>query len=150
MNAVAISNNDMVYLHWRVDGKIPNCLGFSIIRHDAKSPQSAQPLPAMVGFSSDTREGKSAAGNRFKDTNVWPIQKYAWKDLFAKRGGTYWYEIVPRIGEPGELKPDATKAMRTNSVTLDAKRGDCSVFFNRGIISTQAVAATGGTGGSGF
>jgi hypothetical protein len=31
MNAVAISNKDMVYLHWHVDGKIPNCLGFSVI-----------------------------------------------------------------------------------------------------------------------
>lgn len=137
MNAVAISNNDMVYLHWHVDEKIPGCRGFNVIRHDGKSQE---PLPAMVGFTSDTAKGNAAAGERFKDTSVWPVQKYAWKDLFAKRGGTYWYEIVPMIGKPGALKPEPSRAMRTNSVTVDSKHGDCSVYFNRGIISTQAVA----------
>jgi hypothetical protein len=149
MNAVAISNNDMVYLHWNVEGKIPGCLGFSVIRHDAKTERQ-QALPAMVGFSSDTAEGKQAAANKFKDTNTWPVQKYAWKDVFAERGGTFWYEIVPMIGTPGSLKPDMTKAMRTNSVTLDSKRGDCSVFFNRGIISTQAIARSLPKGKSGL
>lgn len=134
MNSVAISNNDMVYLHWHVDGKIPNCLGFNVIRHDNKT-QAKQALPAMVGFKSD-----KPAGKKFEDTNSWPVQKYAWKDLFAKRGGTYWYEIVPMLGTPGNLKPDPTRTMRTNSVTLDSKHGNCSVFFNRGIISTQAIA----------
>jgi phosphatidylserine/phosphatidylglycerophosphate/cardiolipin synthase-like enzyme len=149
MNAVAISNNDMVYLHWSVEGKIPNCLGFSVIRHDDKT-RSKQVLPAMVGFSSDTAVGKKAAANRFRDTNSWPVQKYAWKDLFAARGGTYWYEIVPMIGRPGDLKPDMTKAMRTNSVTLDSKHGSCSIFFNRGIISTQAIARSLPKGRSGL
>ena len=37
MNAIAISNNDIVYLHWDVDRKIPDCLGFSVIRHDNKT-----------------------------------------------------------------------------------------------------------------
>jgi phosphatidylserine/phosphatidylglycerophosphate/cardiolipin synthase-like enzyme len=134
MNATAISNNDMVYLHWHVPDKIPDCLGFSVIRHDAGSNPAA-PLPAMVGFPGD-----KPAGTKFKTTDVWPIQKYAWKDLFAKRGGSYWYEIVPMIGKPGSLKPDPTRAMRTNSVRLNSNRGTCSVFFNRGIISTQAIA----------
>lgn len=134
MNATAISNNDMVYLHWYVPDKIPQCLGFTVIRHDADS-NAAAPLPAMVGFS-----GNKSASPRFRTTDVWPIQKYAWKDLFAKRGGTYWYEVIPMIGKPGSLKPDTPNAMRTNSVRLDSNRGTCSVFFNRGIISTQAIA----------
>jgi hypothetical protein len=94
----------------------------------------------MVGFPSGARKSKKAAGERFMDTSVWPIQKYAWKDVFATRGRTYWYEIVPMLGAPGNLKPDMARAMRTNSVTLDSKRGDCSIFFNRGIISTRAIA----------
>jgi phosphatidylserine/phosphatidylglycerophosphate/cardiolipin synthase-like enzyme len=135
MNATAISNNDMVYLHWHFECKIADCLGYTVIRHeDDKGP--GVPLPAMVGFPEDKLEG----GARFKDTSVWPIQKFSWKDLFAKRGGTYWYEIIPMIGTPGALTPDATRAMRTNSVSLNSKRGSCSVFFNRGIISTQALA----------
>lgn len=134
MNAIAISNNDMVYLHWTFIEKIPGCLGFSVIRHDDRKG-SATPLPAMVGF-----KGDAPAGNTFKNTDIWPIQKYSWKDLFAERGGTYWYEIVPMIGKPGKLKRDQARAMRTNSVTLDPDRGTCSVYFNRGIISTQALA----------
>jgi phosphatidylserine/phosphatidylglycerophosphate/cardiolipin synthase-like enzyme len=135
MNAVAISNNDMVYLHWNVDGKIPGCLGFTVIRHDARGG-AGQPLPAMVGFPKDKVKG----GGKFRDTSVWPIQKFAWKDLFARRGGTYWYEIIPMIGTPGHLTANHALCMRTNSVTLDSAHGDCSVFFNRGIISTQAIA----------
>jgi phosphatidylserine/phosphatidylglycerophosphate/cardiolipin synthase-like enzyme len=150
MTAVAISNNDMVYLHWNVSGKIPDCLGFNIIRHDAMSKHQ-ESLPAMVGFPSpDKSEKKKAAGQTFRNTSVWPVQKYAWKDLFAKRGGTYWYEIVPMLGTPGNLKPDLANAMRTNSVTLDSKQGDCAVFFNRGIISTQAIARSLTKGKSGI
>ena len=100
MNCVAISNNDIVYLHWHFDNKLTGCLGYSVIRHDAKSKKGVA-LPAMVGFPSDHDD----AAQKFKDTNVWPIQKFAWKDLFAPRGGTYWYEIVPMIGTPGSLEP---------------------------------------------
>jgi hypothetical protein len=70
MNAVAISNNDMVYLHWHVEDKIPGCLGFSVIRHEAGS-QREQPLPVMVGFPSDIKQVKQAATDKFRDTNVW-------------------------------------------------------------------------------
>jgi hypothetical protein len=81
MNATAISNNDMVYLHCYVPDKIPGCLGFSVIRHD--EAKGGTPIPAMVGFPGD-----KPAGTQFRDTNAWPVQKYAWKDLFAKRGGS--------------------------------------------------------------
>lgn len=134
MNAIAISNNDIVYLHWHFNGKIDRCLGFTVIRHDVNG-KAGEPLPAMVGFPSDKQ-----GSEKFRDTNVWPVQKFAWKDLFAKRGGSYWYEVVPMIGKPGNLKPVPSMAMRTNSVSMDSKRGNCSVFFNRGIISTQAIA----------
>jgi hypothetical protein len=130
--------NDMVYLHWHAADKILDCLGFSVIRHDAHTDEHSA-LPAMVGFKNQDDES-TEAGQRFKDTDIWPVQKYAWKDLFATRGRTYWYEIVPMIGTPDNLRRDNSRSMRTNSVSLDSRRGDCSVFFNRGIISTQAIA----------
>jgi phosphatidylserine/phosphatidylglycerophosphate/cardiolipin synthase-like enzyme len=138
MNAIAISNNDMVYIHWSIPDKIPNCLGFSIIRHDAIGNKGVT-LPAMVGFKAESPSNEEA-GNRFRDTDTWPVQKYSWKDLFAERGGTYWYEIVPMIGTPDHLSRDESRSMRTNSVSLSPAHGDCSVFFNRGIISTQSIA----------
>lgn len=145
MNAVAISNNDMVYLHWHVAQKIDGCLGFTVIRHDSQTGESA-PIPAMVGFPG----AKADAGKRFKTTNDWPVQKFAWKDLFATRGRTYWYEIIPMIGTPGNLRPDRTRALRTNAVTLSPDHGSCKVFFNRGIISTQAIAKALPKGKSGL
>ena len=144
MNAVAISNNDMVYLHWYYDGKIPGCLGFNVVRHDLKTGNQSS-LPAMVGFLGD-----KATTNRFKDTSEWPVQKFAWKDLFAPRGGSYCYEVIPMIGKPGNLKPDLSQTRRTNTVVLDSRQGDCSVYFNRGIISTQAVAMSLPKGKTGF
>jgi phosphatidylserine/phosphatidylglycerophosphate/cardiolipin synthase-like enzyme len=144
MFAYAISNNDMVYLYWHVERKIPECLGFSVVRHDADTGKS-QPLPAMVGFPSDKK-----ADREFKDTDAWPVQKYAWKDLYAQRGKSYWYEIIPMLGKPGHLRRDLTGAMRTNTVSLDTNRGSCSVFFNRGIISTQAIARNLPKGRSGL
>jgi phosphatidylserine/phosphatidylglycerophosphate/cardiolipin synthase-like enzyme len=134
MYAVAISNNDMVYVYWYVETKIDGCLGFSVIRHDAASGQS-KALPAMVGFPGD-----KATGKVFKDTDDWPVQKYSWKDLYAQRGGTYWYEIVPMTGQPGKLTAVPARALRTNTVRLHPEHGNCSVYFNRGIISTQAIA----------
>ncbi|HEX4591204.1 MAG TPA: phospholipase D-like domain-containing protein, partial [Gemmataceae bacterium] len=44
------------------------------------------------------------------------------------------------LGAPNRLRPDRGRALRTNTVGLDSRRGSCSVFFNRGIISTQAIA----------
>ena len=122
MNAIAISNNDMVYIHWSIPDKIPNCLGFSVIRHDAIGNKGVA-LPAMVGFTAESPSNEDA-GNRFKDTDTWPVQKYSWKDLFAERGGTYWYEIVPMIGTPDHLSRDGSRSMRTNSISLSSAHGD--------------------------
>jgi hypothetical protein len=134
MYALAIANNDTVYLYWYYETKIPDCLGFSVIRHEAGTSKS-QPLPAFVGFPGDP------GGNKVKKTtDQWPIQKYTWKDVYAERDKTYWYEIVPMKGEPKKLEPDTAGALRTRSVTLTPDHGACSVYFNRGIISTQAVA----------
>jgi len=63
MNAVAISNNDMVYLHWHVESKIVNCPGFNVIRHDAKT-NTEPPLPAMVGPPS-----KAPGDQKFETTD---------------------------------------------------------------------------------
>jgi hypothetical protein len=89
MNAVAISNNDMVYLHWSVEGKIPNCLGFSVIRHDDKA-RSKQALPAMVGFLSDTAVGKGGGqqiqGHKLlagAEICVEGFVRRAWRDLLV-------------------------------------------------------------------
>ncbi len=132
MPAIALSNNDVVFLAWEVEARLPGCLGFAIHRVDEQGHETV--LPAWVGF-------KGTANQEWKPrtTAEWPVQKFTWKDLTATRGETYRYRIVPMGGEPGNLQPLGTELM-TEPVAVTEKRGDFSAYFNRGILSTQALA----------
>ncbi len=134
MNAIAIANNDVAIVAWVSPQKIENCLGFAIYRTDV-SAGTTTPLPAWVGFKGESNPSWTA-----KTTEVWPIQKFHWKDLTAKPGGLYQYRIVPMIGSPGALHPAAMPAWETNPIHLTPQRGDIATYFNRGIFSTQYVS----------
>jgi hypothetical protein len=132
--AVALANNDVVFLAWTYDEKIPGCLGFAIYRVDAGGER--KPLPAWIGF-----QGEDNPDWKPSTTERWPIQKFSWRDLTADRGGTYSYEIVPMGGEPGGLEPMEGQRLETNEVALSSNRSEhVRAFFNRGILSTQALA----------
>jgi hypothetical protein len=131
--AVAISNNDVAFLAWEYDAKIPNCLGFAIYRTDLGANQTA-PLPAWVGF-----QGQSNQSWKPQTTEVWPVQKFNWRDLTARRGDSYAYRIVPMVGQPGKLQPLTQRALTTNRVDLTPAREHISAYFNRGILSTQSL-----------
>ena len=132
--AVALANNDVVLLAWSYDAPIPDCLGFAIRRLEAGGVSVA--LPAWVGF-----HGESNPDWEPSDTERWPIQKFSWRDLTATWGHTYSYEIVPRIGKPGQLTSDEGRVLRTGEVTLTPRCStNVSAYFNRGILSTQALA----------
>ena len=92
----AIANNDIAYLWWRLDAKIPGCLGFSVRR--IAGGAAPVPLPAFVGFA----PGVPGQPHPMKNTDVWPVQSFQWKDVFAPPG-RYRYEIVPMMG------PDAAR-----------------------------------------
>lgn len=140
--AIAIANNDTVFLSWIYDQPIPNCLGFAVYRKDAIGGRTA--LPAWVGFA-----GGSNPNWEHKDTTVWPVQKFGWKDFAATRGHTYSYDIVPMIGTKDNLAPQADKLLSTNTVTLTPKRGSFSSYFTNGILATQALTHAVSQGASG-
>ena len=75
------------FLSWVYDDKIADCLGFAVSR--TNSVGQSKPLPASVGF-----KGGSNPDWVHKDTTVWPVQKFNWRDFTAKRGGVYTYDIV--------------------------------------------------------
>src|SRR5260221_3017510 len=131
---IAFSNNDVAWLAWELDQKIAGCLGFAVYRTDLTSNQR-EPLPAWVGF-----QGQSNADWKAQTTEVWPIQKFNWRDLTAKRGSSYRYDIVPMVGKPGALTPLAARTLTTNSVSLTPNHGKISTYFNRGILSTQSLS----------
>ena len=134
MNAIAIANNDVTIVAWAPDQSIDGCLGFAVYRTDLSSGQTV-PLPAWVGF-----KGQSNKDWKAQTTEVWPIQKFHWKDLTARRGGSYRYKIVPMLGTPGALKPHPTLSWDSNSIHLTPDRGGLSTYFNRGIFSTQSLS----------
>jgi len=133
--AVAFADNEVAFLAWTYDKKIPNCLGFSIHRKDVNA-NAETTLPAWVGFEGGNNRNWTA-----KTTDEWPVQKFNWRDLTAKTGGSYQYRIVPRIGAPGRLE-DAAKGLEltTNRVDITPARGAISAYFNNGILSTQSIA----------
>lgn len=132
MKAVAFSNNDMAVAAWTFGGKIEGCIGFAVYRIDVKSGTETC-LPALATFP-----GQDPTGDR--TTAEDPVQKFFWKDVYAKRGGSYRYRVVPMSGRPGALTPMSIGSLTTNVVQLTPEFGVLSAYFNRGILATQAVA----------
>lgn len=135
MPAVAFSNNDIAIVAWTFDRHLDGCLGFAIHQIDVDAGNKETVLPAMARFANQPQDPK-------RTTEQAPVQKFWWKDLFAKRGGTYQYRIVPMGGSPGAtLTPLAgVDPLLSNKVTLTEKRPPFHAYFNRGITATQALS----------
>lgn len=138
-NAVAFANNDVATIAWSYGAKPEGCMGFALYRIDSQGQETA--LPSHAVFPGETIE----AG---QTTEQFPIQKFYWKDVYARLEGgktgnfTFRYKVVPLEGSPGALKPmTSLPLLTTNEVTLS---GVCSpsitAIFNRGLISTQHVS----------
>jgi hypothetical protein len=133
MPAIAFSNNDIALVAWTFDRHLDGCLGFAVIQIDGSGKET--PLPALASFADQPKDPT-------RTTEQAPVQKFWWKDLYAKRGGTYKYRIVPMGGTPGQtLVPLAgIQPLESNSVTLTEKRPPFfSAYFNRGIVAAQAL-----------
>lgn len=76
--AVALSNNEVAYIAWDVEGMIPGCLGFDIVRRIAGEEEKR--LPTWVPF-----KGQGNPNWNPQDTGVWPVQKTSWRDLTLRR-----------------------------------------------------------------
>ena len=133
-NAIAYANNDVALVAWSYPEKITSCLGFAVYRAES-GKTTWEALPAWVGF-----QGEANPNHEHKTTEIWPVQKFSWKDVTARRGGAYRYKIVPMVGNPGHLTADTSNGVETNEVSLRPEHGSISAYFNRGILSTQFVA----------
>ena len=134
MKAVAFANNDVAVVAWTFGGKIPGCLGFAVYRIDVRAGTETC-LPAMATFPDQdaSKPGRTTADD--------PVQKFFWKDVYAKRGGTYRYRIVAMGGTQASPKPIKDVApLVTEPVTSTPHLRGVDAYFNRGILSTQALA----------
>lgn len=132
-HAVAFSNNDIAYLWWVYPEKIPGCLGFSVRRIDDEGRETA--LPALVGFEPGVR----GQPHKMRNTDVWPVQAFQWKDVFASPG-VYRYKVVPMLGpDPKALVAAEELALVTGETHISGDYGRLQAYFNVGLISTQAM-----------
>ena len=138
-NALAFANNDVVTIAWSYGERPDGCMGFAIYRIDAKGNET--PLPSFAVFKGQ----KTQRGQTTKD---FPIQKFYWKDPYARlvaektKSFTFRYKIEPREGTPGKLQPmTSLPILTTNEVELTSVCSpSLAATFNRGLISTQHVS----------
>jgi len=134
---IALHSNDVVFLVWQFQKEILDCLGFTVRRKDLGKPADGfQPLPAWVGWQGGSNEDWQP-----KTTDIWPVQKFSWRDFTAQRGATYQYEVIPMTGTPDSLQPEEDLVLTTNEITLTPQTANnIDAYFNNGILSTQRVS----------
>ena len=138
-NAVAFTNNDVVTIAWSYGKRPDGCMGFALYRIDVTGKET--PLPSHAVFKGETIQPGQT-------TEEFPIQKFYWKDPYARPIGEqtgsmkFRYKVVPLEGKPGALKPmKSLPILTTNEVELTPVCSpSISAVFNRGIISTQHVS----------
>lgn len=138
-NALAFANNDISIIAWSYGARPDGCMGFAIYRVDAGGTET--PLPSHAVF-----KGYENPSNQ--TTEEFPVQKFYWKDPYARLEGdktgsyAFRYKIVPLEGKPGNLVPMKTQPfLITNEVVLSSECSpSLSATFNRGLISTQHVS----------
>lgn len=86
----AYANNEVAYVAWDVDGKIPGCLGFEVVRvyvdqhgqtlnRDDGTPDRVN-CATWVAF-----KGQKNPNWIPQNTSVWPVQKLSWRDLTLRK-----------------------------------------------------------------
>ena len=144
MSAKAYSNNDIAVVAWNTGRKISGCMGFCVERIDL-ALGSRTVLPSWVGFAddADSRPKKLADGRTQrtrKTTDVWPVQKFVWRDFTARAGGKYQYVITAMIEDAAGTLVRGDWTATSNEVDLTPLVSDhVACYFNRGILSTQAL-----------
>src|ERR1051326_2690675 len=74
------ANNEVALIAWNVDGMIPGCLGFDVVRVFPNNSEPPKGLATWVPF-----EGQRNPTWTPQDTGVWPVQKLWWRDLTLRR-----------------------------------------------------------------
>ena len=152
LKAAAYAGTYVVVLAWdTLDGKAParkDLLGYAIERAELDAAGNEVERYWMRGIKRFKDKDKGLPPGTLVSTAEHPIQSFLWADYTANAGTRYQFRIVPLYGKVKNPKLDNAAA-----VTLDVileKEGDLpldtgdhirhDVFFNRGVIGSQAYA----------
>jgi hypothetical protein len=89
-NIVAFANNDVATIAWSYGRRPAGCIGFAIYRIDHKDTET--PLPSHAVF----KGFKIKAGQTTKD---FPVQKFYWKDPYARFTGQTNPDEKPAVAD---------------------------------------------------
>jgi phosphatidylserine/phosphatidylglycerophosphate/cardiolipin synthase-like enzyme len=110
-------------------------LGFALYRID-KTEKEEYWLKGMRTFE-ETAQPDLPAGT-LVSTHENPIQDFAWGDFTAKPNHKYVYRVVPVYGKPKALNYGTSVEVPVK--TEDEEGATHSVYFNRGVIGSQAYS----------
>ena len=139
--ARAIANNDVIHISWSFDEPLSGCAGFMLERQPADGSKPWAPLSSLVEFEDRTDESVA-----LKPTTVRPVEGFRWRDFLDRdsRDVTVHYRITAMIGGGSFSAMPGIAPLVTNDVDATEKvtgeDGPIDVYFNRGILSTQALA----------
>jgi len=153
LKAAAYAGTYVVVIAWdTVNGKVParkDLLGYALERAELDSEGKEVERYWMRGIKRFRDKDKGLAPGTPVSTAEHPIQGFHWADYTAKAGTRYLFRLVPVFGTVKNPKLDDAAAV-TLDVTCeiegdrpvdandDSVRHD--VFFNRGVIGSQAYA----------
>ena len=147
--ARAIAGSYVVVLAWdTLDGKAParpDLLGFAIERSELDVAETVVEKYWLRGIKRFRDKDKGLPPGTPVSTADHPIQAFQWGDYSAHEGTKYRYRIVPVSGTPKQLQlidADAVTVEVTTEATGMPETGTTrhDVFFNRGVIGSQAYA----------
>ncbi len=153
LKAAAYAGTYVVVLAWdTVNGKPPartDLLGYAIERAELDLAGNEVERYWMRGIKRFKDKDKGLPPGTPVSTAEHPIQSFLWADYTAKAATRYLFRIVPLYGTVKNPKLDDAAAVKLDVITEtegdqplpdadDSIRHD--VFFNRGVIGSQAYA----------
>ncbi len=131
-------NGDHTALVWLpIQGKIPNCVGFTVHRLLKRAGQADTEdfLHGFVGFSDDEKLDPAAPWK-------FALQRYLWWDYHVRPGDIVQYSVLPVMGPKDNLKLSTTEASATTPpMTITGQATPkVAAYFNKGIVSAQWVS----------
>jgi len=153
LRAAAYAGTYVVVLAWdTLDGKPParkNLLGYAIERAELDAEGNEVERYWMRGIKRFKDKDKGLPAGTPVPTAEHPVQGFQWADYTAKAGTRYRFRIVPLYGKVKNPRLDDAAAVTLEVVAEvegdlphDAadSRPRHDVFFNRGVIGSQAYA----------
>lgn len=131
----AFANSDDVFVAWRSDNPISDCVGFELRR--------TRNGKAEVVNNRITFDGENVDARKQAPSDKSPIRRYAWTDHEPNQGEKVSYLVVPVIqkGNGSPQHDEQQKSPPSAEVELTGEVSDSfECYFNRGLLISQFMS----------